>query len=281
MQPAWVSGVISSCCDPLDFAWYEGLMAAWESGEFRDERLHWSVGIHPYCAQDFHDRQQTEPELEKRMLALAAHPRCVALGECGLDYCKAPESHEAQKLVFEQMCKLAVRLKKILVVHARDAPKDTLRILRAHVPAEWPIHLHGYTGVVADAEELMASFGNLHVGFCGALTIPDFHGSCGHCAPLWRPGCKFCGGEPEWVARDLDALIRAIPLHRVLLETDSPYLAPVQFGWVSCYPWMVAAIAEHVGTVKGLTAAQIIEASNRNAERLYGLNLRPADVDRS
>lgn len=268
-----VWAVISSCCDPSDFAWYEGLMAAWDSSAFRDERLHWSIGIHPYCAQDYESRLRVEPTLEQRFLALAAHPRCVAVGECGLDYCKAPESYEAQKRVFAHICRLAVRLKKALVVHARDAPKDALEILCANVPADWPIHLHGYTGEACHAEELMALFSSLCIGFCGAITIQDFYGSCGHCAPLWLPGCRSCGGEPDWVKRDLDALIRAVPMDRLLLETDAPYMAPQQYRWTTCHPWMAAATAEYVASKKGSTVVELIEASNRNAQRLYRLDV--------
>eukprot|EP00928_Gymnodinium_smaydae_P009925 TRINITY_DN13721_c0_g1_i2.p1 TRINITY_DN13721_c0_g1~~TRINITY_DN13721_c0_g1_i2.p1 ORF type:complete len:256 (-),score=16.50 TRINITY_DN13721_c0_g1_i2:880-1587(-) len=123
MQPSAVLAVISNCCDPLDFEWYEGLMRAWDSHEFRDDRLYWTVGIHPYSARDFEARLDVEPQLEQRMMALASHPRCVGIGECGLDYCKASETHKSQKNIFERMCRHAVRLGKTLIVHARDAPR--------------------------------------------------------------------------------------------------------------------------------------------------------------
>eukprot|EP00933_Yihiella_yeosuensis_P040019 TRINITY_DN34231_c0_g1_i1.p1 TRINITY_DN34231_c0_g1~~TRINITY_DN34231_c0_g1_i1.p1 ORF type:complete len:404 (-),score=46.61 TRINITY_DN34231_c0_g1_i1:112-1323(-) len=267
--------VISNCCDPLDFAWYEGLMAGCDSGELGDERVYWSVGIHPYAAQDFETRRPQEPHLEQRMLALAAHPRCVAIGECGLDYCKASESHEFQKRVFQQLCCLAVTLKKTLIVHARDAPRDTLRILKENVPPDWPIHLHGYTGEAFDAQELLDSFPNLCIGLCGAITIEDFYGSCGRCAPLWLPGCRFCGDQPEWVSRDLDALIYTIPLDRMLLETDAPYMTPMAFGFGRfCQLWMLTATAEHIAKKKGIQTAEVIKASNKNAQRLYHLDLK-------
>lgn len=273
-QPGAVAAVISNCCDALDFAWYEGLMAAWDSGEFQDERLYWSVGVHPYGAADFEKRLCEEPELEQRMLSLASHPRCVAVGECGLDYCKAFESHEAQKRVFAKICHLAIRLKKPLVVHARDAANDTLEVLRANVPEDWPIHLHGYTGEARHVEELFRLFSSLCVGFCGAITIADFHASCNDCAPLWLPGCRSCGGKSEWVKRDLDALVDAVPLDRLLLETDAPYMSPVQFGWrPSCQPWMVTGVAEHLGAKKGISTEEVILASNQNAKRLYGLDV--------
>jgi len=268
-QPSELSAVISNCCDPLDFDWYEGLMEAWDSGEFRDGRLYWSVGIHPCCAKDFLVRHESEPELEQRMLALAAHPRCIAIGECGLDYCKSSETHEDQKLVFERICRLAVLLKKALVVHARDCPIDAIEILRKLVPTDWPIHVHGYTGVAEDARELLATFSGLCIGFCGAITMTDFHGSCGQCAPLWHPSCKFCGGQPEWVKRDFDALIDVVPLDRILLETDAPYMPPYPFFGRSCQPWMVGEVAKRLASRKGVTVATLIEGCNRNARRVY------------
>jgi len=271
-QPSELSAVISNCCDLLDYAWYEGLVAAWDSGEFRDSRFYFAVGVHPYGSKDFEDRSRVEPELERRMLALASHPRCLAVGECGLDYCKAHETHEAQKRVFGQICRLAVRLKKPLVVHARDAARDAREILHANIPADWPIHLHGYTGEVDDAKELLESFSGLCIGFCGAVTIPEYHGSCTHCAPLWLPGCRFCGDKPDWVKRDLDGLIRAVPLDRILLETDAPYMSPYEFGWKTCVPWMAIATAEHLAAKKGVTVTEVIRASNQNAQRLYRLD---------
>lgn len=270
-QPSSLSAVVSNCCDPNDFAWYEGLMAAWDSGEFRDKRLYWTVGIHPYGAELYESQINAGQEFNQRMLKLAAHPRCVGIGECGLDYCKAHESHEAQKRVFPQICRLAVRLKKTLILHLRDCARDALEILRANVPMDWPIHLHGYTGEAQHVQELLDLFSNLHVGICGAITIVGFHGCCNDCAPLWLPQCPSCSGHPEWVTRDLDALLRAIPLDRMLLETDAPYMAPLKFGNMPCQPWMVPAIAEHVADKRGLTPADVIKASNRNACRLYGL----------
>merc|ERR1711990_733209 len=99
-----------------------------------------------------------EPEIEDRMFALASHPRCVAVGEMGLDYCKAWESFEVQRRIFERLCHTAVRLRKTLVLHARDSPIDTLQILRANIPLDWPIHLHGYTGEIGHVEEFLATF---------------------------------------------------------------------------------------------------------------------------
>ena len=87
-QPSNVAAVITNCCGPLDFAWYEALLTAWDSGEFQDKRLFWAVGVHPYCPKDYDTRKHTELDLEPRMLALASHPRCVGVGETALDYSK-------------------------------------------------------------------------------------------------------------------------------------------------------------------------------------------------
>jgi len=270
-QPASLRAVISNCCDPSDFQWYEGLVTAWDTGSFRDDRFYFTVGIHPYGASDFDTRMEDEPELEQRMLALASHPRCLGVGECGLDYCKIPETHEAQRRVFRRLCCLAVSLQKPLVLHARDAQKDTLEILLAHVPLDWPIHLHGYTGEAEHVQKLLKTFSGLCVGMCGALTIEEFHGSCSHCAPLRRPGCRFCGDEPDWVPRDTHAMLMSVPMDRLLLETDAPFMPPTSFsGWV-CQPWMAFPIAEFVAARKGVLLEDLIEASNRNARHLYGI----------
>lgn len=280
-QPPEVLAMISSCCDPNDFSWYEGLMAAWDSGKFRDERLFWSVGVHPYMAEDYETWSAGDGKILERMLALASHPRCLAVGECGLDYCKKWDSYEAQRRVFAQVCQIAVRLKKPLVVHARDAPRDTLEILRSNIPSDWPVHVHGYTGEVADMLELLESFSGLCVGLCGAITYYQFHSACSRCAPLFTPGCRFCGDNPNGVARDLGALTRALPLDRLLLETDAPYMTPIpyrSFG-VKCLPWMISCTAESIANTKGVGVAEVIAASNRNARRLYSLGTLPGTTD--
>merc|ERR1712113_492353 len=120
-----------------------------------------------------------------------------AVGECGLDYCKNWDTPEAQRRVFAQMCKLAVRCNKALVVHPRDAPRDVLEILRANVPSDWPVHFHGYTGETEDMIEFLESFSGLCVGLCGAVTYDRFHGACSRCAPSFKPGCRFCGDNPD------------------------------------------------------------------------------------
>ena len=152
-----------------------------------------AYGLHPHYASKW------TPELEQLLLDAMKHPKTVAWGECGLDYYRNLSSPEKQKEVFERQLQLALSVNKPLVIHSRDAEEDTLSIMKRVVPPHWSIHLHCFTGGNKDfALRMCEHFPNLFVGFTGCIS--------------------FKNAEPT------RNVVKALPLERLLLETDGPYM---------------------------------------------------------
>uniref|UniRef100_A0A8C6I3M3 TatD DNase domain containing 2 n=1 Tax=Mus spicilegus TaxID=10103 RepID=A0A8C6I3M3_MUSSI len=189
--PKEFQGCISDFCDPRTLT--DGL---WE--ELLKEDLVWGAfGCHPHFARYYNESQ------ERKLLHALRHPKAVAFGEMGLDYshkCTTPVPEQHQ--VFERQLKLAVSLKKPLVIHCREADEDLLDIMRKFVPSDYKIHRHCFTGSYSVIEPLLKYFPNMSVGFTAVLTYSS-----------------------AWEARDA---LRQIPLERIIVETDAPYFLPRQ-----------------------------------------------------
>jgi TatD DNase family protein len=179
-----------------------------------------TAGIHPHDAATF-DQQRT-PE------ALRAFVRdgAVALGECGLDYHYDHSPREVQRRVFDAHLALAAELDRPVVVHTRDAEADTIDALRAAASAGVRGVLHCFGGGPALADAAMAA--GWWVSFSGIVTFKKWDG---------------------------DALIRAIPAGRWLVESDAPFLAPVPYRGKRNEPAHVARTLAHVAAARGLTLA--------------------------
>jgi len=104
------------------------------------------------------------------MEILSKEKKAIALGECGLDYHYNNSPANVQKEVFSKHCKLAVNLKKPLVVHTREANDDTFKILKEFIPNDWKIHVHCYTDGTEFAKKLLENFKNVYFGFTGVMT---------------------------------------------------------------------------------------------------------------
>ncbi|KNC74862.1 hypothetical protein SARC_12600 [Sphaeroforma arctica JP610] len=180
--------------------------------------------------------------------------RAIALGECGLDYSqrdswggdeKIRHEKELQKRVFIDQIQLAVKLNVPLVIHTREAEDDTLEILMRHLPSTHPTHLHCFTSHVSLAVALLKSHTGLCIGFTGAVTFKSAH-----------------------VLRNT---VRKVPLNRILLETDGPFMAPEPHRGKTCVPSMIPYIAECVAKVKGVDASQVYEQARINTHKVYGI----------
>ncbi len=152
---------------------------------------------------------------------------------------------EVQKKVFTRQIQKAVALKKPLVVHSRDAEQDTIEIMTKNIPKAHPIHLHCFTGSPEMALALLEAFPNLCIGFTGCITFQS--------------------------AEDLRAVVKQIPLDRILLETDSPYMAPLPFRGHVCHPGMIPLVGNQVATIKGVTLEEVLDQTRKNAKRVYGV----------
>lgn len=201
-----------------------------------------TVGVHP-------DSEDVIEPTVAQLVELAARPRVVAIGETGLDYYQMEERKggrsiadlEWQRERFRNHIRAAKQLGKPLVIHTRSAAEDTLAILREEgaEAAGGVLHCFTESRQVADAA-LELGF---YISFSGILTFRN--------------------------AEDLRQVARHVPLERCLIETDSPYLAPVPYRGKTNNPSYVPWVARQLAELKGLPVEAVGEATSRNFERLF------------
>ncbi len=194
-----------------------------------------SVGVHP----DHEDC--TEPTVDE-LVALADHPKVVAIGETGLDYFRLTGDLEWQRERFRTHIRAARTSNKPLVIHTRAAAEDTLRIMQEEQAGEVGGVMHCFTESMAVAEAAIEQ--GFYISFSGIVTFKN--------------------------ARDLREVAAAIPMDRLLIETDSPYLAPVPHRGRTNQPGYVKHVAEEIARVRGITAEAVGEATTQNFFRLFG-----------
>jgi TatD DNase family protein len=197
-----------------------------------------SAGVHP-------DNEGVREPLVDELLALLARPKVVAIGETGLDYYRLEgrtlEQMEWQRERFRVHIRAARRSGRPLIVHTRSASDDTLAILREEGGGAVRGVFHCFTETEAVARAAL-DLGFL-ISFSGILTFKN--------------------------AADLREVARFVPLDRCLIETDSPYLAPVPFRGKLNRPALVSYVARQIAELKGLPETTIAEATSRNFERLF------------
>lgn len=203
-----------------------------------------SVGVHPdYTA----GREPTEHDL----VELARHPKVVAIGETGLDYYRLKEPLEWQRERFRVHIRAARRCGKPLIVHTRAAADDTLRILREEGAGEAGGVMHCFTetrAVAAAALDL-----GFYISLSGIVTFKN--------------------------ASEVQEVARFVPLDRLLIETDAPYLAPVPHRGKTNEPSFVPYVAEKIATLRGVPAADVARATARNFFSLFKIIQNEVDVE--
>lgn len=193
-----------------------------------------TVGVHP----DYEDT--AEPSVEE-LVRLAEHPRVLAIGETGLDYYRLSGDLEWQRERFRRHIRAARRINKPLVIHTRQASADTLRIMAEEGAAEVGGVMHCFTESQAVADAAIAM--NFVISFSGIVSFKS--------------------------ARELQEVARTIPLECMLVETDSPYLAPVPHRGKTNQPAWVRHVAEFIAQLRGVPPAVIAEATTANFERVF------------
>lgn len=183
------------------------------------------------------------PEHEELLKSYLVHPKAVACGEFGLDYHYGAESKEAQCLLFEKELEIGLQKGKPLVLHLREAEKDSLSILRNAPIQNHPIHVHCFTGTPAFAEALLKLSSSIYIGFTGIISFKN--------------------------AENVRAAAKIVPLERLLLETDAPYLAPVPFRGKPAHSGMIPLIAEHLAQVKNITKEELLSLCRENTRQCY------------
>lgn len=201
------------------------------------DNVAFSCGVHPL------NQDKAYPIEDLRRLA--AEPGVVAMGETGLDYFYTPETKQQQQTSFRYHIQVGRELKKPVIVHTRDARADTLAILKEEQVTDCGGVLHCFTEDKETAATLLDM--GFYISFSGILTF-----------------------------RNADALrevARYVPLDRLLIETDSPYLAPVPHRGKENQPAMVRDVAEYMAVLKGVSLEQLATATTRNFANLFGVAL--------
>jgi TatD DNase family protein len=211
------------------------------------DRYDWiyaSIGIHP------HEAKQATPQHYQELINLAKHPKVIAWGEIGLDYYYDHSPRETQHTVFRQQMELAYHAKLPIIIHCRDAWQDCLRLIEEQwAPTRLGGILHCFTGTLEEARRgLDAGF---MISFAGNSTYPR--------------------------TQNIRDVARDIPLERMLIETDSPFLAPQPYRGKRNEPAYVAEVARTLANVRNLSPEELAASTAANFRRFFHL-VRPPEA---
>ena len=233
IERARQAGVSEMVVVGFDKVTIDGAMALAESYDF----IYAAVGWHPVDAID-----ATEEDFQ-RIEQLAGHPKVVALGEMGLDYHWDKSSKDVQKAVFKRQIELAKRMKMPIIIHNREATDDILTILKEENAAEVGGIMHCFSAGIDEAKQCLDM--NFYISFGGPVTFKN--------AKL-----------PKEVAKE-------VPLDRLLVETDCPFLSPHPYRGKRNEPARVKLVAEKIAELKGMELEELAEITSNNARRLFGI----------
>jgi TatD DNase family protein len=193
-----------------------------------------SAGVHP----NVHEGE--EPTVDK-LIALGANDKVIAIGETGLDYFRSSGDLSWQHQHFRNHIDAAKVLKKPLIIHTREAKQDTLRILKEEGSSEVGGIIHCFTEDWEFAQQALDL--NFYISFSGIVTFNS--------------------------AKEIQDVAKKVPADRFLIETDSPYLAPVPHRGRPNYPTYVRFVAEQIAKLRGVAVEEIAELSTANFYRLF------------
>ena len=228
-KEAGVERFIIPGADPLD------LPRAMELAERYDE-IYFAAGVHPYDIEGY-DRFMLEEA--------AKHPKCVAIGECGLDYYRLPKEEgekkktkELQKEVFKEQIELAKELELPLIVHIREASKDALDLLQKHSgPKGGVLHCFNASPILLDLKD------RFYYGIGGVLTFKN--------------------------AKKLIDILPQIPMERILIETDAPYLTPHPHRGKRNEPAYTTYVVQKMADLLGKSYDEVCDQTTKNAKTLF------------
>uniref|UniRef100_A0A6M2D442 Putative mg-dependent dnase dna replication ovary overexpressed n=1 Tax=Rhipicephalus microplus TaxID=6941 RepID=A0A6M2D442_RHIMP len=230
--PDCYEGCVANFCNPVTFK----LEYMWNA-LLSEDKVWGAFGVHPKMADEYND------QIEQQLLQALQHPSVVAFGEIGLDY--SNKNRDEQQQVFRTQLLLATSRSLPLVIHSRNATRDTVRIMREMVPANYMIHVHCFKGNWKEARQWLDPFPHL----CLGLT-PNLEQSV-----------------------ELAEAARRIPLDRLLLETDAPFFLPKNERGKSnvAHPGMVIHVATQLANLRKVTIGEVLEAVRQNTTRVYGI----------
>lgn len=199
------------------------------------ENLYCAVGIHPSEALKI-----TSEDYEE-MKRLCNCPKVVAIGECGLDYYWDKTFVEEQKIAFKKQIEIAVELEKALIVHDREAHKDCFDMLQD--VKNVPVIMHCFSGSLEFAKKCVKQ--GFYIALGGVVTFKN--------------------------AKKMREVAKEVPLDKLLLETDAPYLTPEPFRGKRNEPAYVKFVAEKIAEIRGVSFDEIAEATTDNARKVFGI----------
>ncbi len=224
--------VIGALCVSVNLANFPQVLALAE----QHPNLYASVGVHP-------DYEGVEEPDAARLSGLAQHPKVIAIGETGLDYFRLKGDLEWQRTRFRNHIRAACESGKPLIIHTREAASDTLRIMSEENAAEAGGVMHCFTETWEVAEAALTM--GFHISFSGIVTFKN--------------------------AKQIKEVARRVPLERILIETDAPYLAPAPHRGKLNQPAYVKHVAEEIAALRGVSVEEIGRYTTENFKRLFKL----------
>ncbi len=222
--------VISALCVSVNLADFPQILALAE----QHPHIYASVGVHP-------DHEGVEEPSVARLVELAQHPKVVAIGETGLDYFRLKGDLEWQRARFRTHIRASRECGKPLIIHTREAAADTLRIMAEEKAAEASGVMHCFTETWEVAEAALAM--NFYISFSGIVTFKN--------------------------AKQLKEVAQRVPMERILIETDAPYLAPVPHRGKLNQPAYVKHVAEEIASLRGISLDEVGQRTTENFARLF------------
>lgn len=152
---------------------------------------------------------------------------------------------------------MGIEHKKPIVIHTREAEEDTLEIMHEIVPIDWPIHVHCFTSSLPFGQKLLGHWKNLYIGFTGShVCVRTTH---------------FTGVITFHSAKELHKTVQEIPLNKIVLETDAPFMAPIPHRGKICHSGYIPHIAEKISTLKNVPIETVYNITRENTKQLYGI----------
>jgi len=222
--------VISALCVSVNLTDFPPMLKLVE----QHPNLYASVGVHP-------DYEGAEEPSVARLVELAQHPKVIAIGETGLDYFRLKGDLEWQRVRFRTHIRAARETSKPLVIHTREAAADTLHIMVEEKADEAGGVMHCFTETWEVAEAALAM--GFYISFSGIVTFKN--------------------------AKQLKEVAQRVPLERILIETDAPYLAPAPHRGKLNQPAYVKHVAEEIALLRGISVAEAGQCTTENFERLF------------
>lgn len=198
------------------------------------ENVFGAAGVHPEDVNSYND------EAENKIKELLKHPKIIAVGEIGLDYYWDKSQVERQKEIFERQILIAKEVSKPILVHDREAHADSFEILKKTGAAQAGVVMHCFSGSPEFALECVKE--GFYIALGGVVTFKN--------------------------AKKAKEVAKVVPLDKLLLETDAPYMTPVPFRGKENQPAYVKFVAQEIADLRGISFDEVAEATTANAQRL-------------